>query len=197
MSLTKEFVFDLSLSLAVSEKVCFGLFPCASPQSLKVFIGLGRVSLANGGTRFTCLFTRRRYGTMQYTTQAMSNHMSVIARERGGGGIALLAAAAGRCAWRRLFWCHFAAEVFFFFFFFFFFYFLLYWLADLLDRGMVGEGVRGKVDWNVRACWQKYTSGCRHGEPRCVLGRFIGSFSPSKVNLQHSSEVWWKHRCID
>jgi hypothetical protein len=40
MSLTKEFVFDLSLSLAVSEKVCFGLFPCASPQSSKVFIGL-------------------------------------------------------------------------------------------------------------------------------------------------------------
>jgi hypothetical protein len=35
ISLTKEFVFDLSLSLAVSEKVCFGLFPCASPQSLK------------------------------------------------------------------------------------------------------------------------------------------------------------------
>jgi hypothetical protein len=132
MSLTNEFVFGLSLSLAVSEKVCFGLFPCASPQSLKVFIGLGRVSLANGGTRFTVLFTWRRHGTMQYTTQAMSNHMSVIARERGGVGSALLAAAAGRCAWRRLFWCRFAAEGFFFFF---FFNFLLYWLADLLDRG--------------------------------------------------------------
>jgi hypothetical protein len=41
MSLTKEFVFDLSMSLAVSEKVCFGLFPCTS-KSAELIKGIYR-----------------------------------------------------------------------------------------------------------------------------------------------------------